>query len=169
MVSFGSTPVTGALVSLALVALPGCFDPQVPAECQGRICGSVMDASPGGEGGALLAPAGAGGLGGQGGEGGYGGQGGAVSGISVAIVHPLDGQSFGHGEPVIFEAVVTTNGAPPSADQLLWRSDAIQELFGVGYTFTRPLSVVGTHQMTVNVLDLSDTVVAEDSIQLDAL
>ncbi len=167
---------TGALVAMAVSTLVGtaCFDPTVPQECEGAVCGEIMDLPD--EGGS--APVGAGGMGTGGNIGGAGGNvggagGGNVGGaggsgggaLSISITSPADGALIAIGA-IDFIAVVT--GGTPSGDQLIWRKSEVVQDFGVGYSFSRTIPVATVHTLTVSVMD-GNTTLASDTVAFETL
>jgi hypothetical protein len=160
---------TMMMVAVAL-SCTACFDPQLPSECPGRVCGTVDQGGFGGDGGAGGAVAMGGNPGGMGGMGGsVGGNGGAGGDtLFIEITAPADNSAINHGTTLWFEALVTTNGAQPPNDTLIWESSQFQEVFGIGYAFQRTLNVQGPHTITVTVMQ-GDNPIASDSINVDAL
>jgi hypothetical protein len=163
------------LTAAMALAIAACFDPTVPPECTGAVCGEVTErpedggASPAGggadsstsAGGAAGAP-GVGGAGGMG-MGGLGGQGGMAP-LAITITNPPQGAQLPHGTPIDFIAEVT--GGAPANDQIVWQKSEVAGPFGIGYVHTKTINVIGTHTLSVAVME-GDNPVATDTITFE--
>lgn len=163
---------TSLLVILA--GLTACFDPTLPPECKGAVCGEIQDPPEGGGGttganaggGGMAMSAGGGGAGGAaGGAGGIGGIGGGGGGpLTITIMNPVNGGTYPHGQALDFIAEVS--GGTPANDQIRWQLSTIPGIFGVGYVHTRSIDFIDSHTLTAAVME-GDTPIATDSITID--